>query len=208
MIVVPEMNCLCRTVLWFKPCVRSTAVTKQLISSNSTHLKSTANVSCICCHRYNTRLANPEFIFQASAKPTLFRRSQFPQYSYSFVRWKRDNISKLLVEINEDELDEQFVRGSGPGGQATNKTSNCVVLKHIPSGITVKCHQTRSQSKNRELSRRILREKLDVFYKGDESIIVIEKKKEEKRRQEKKRKSKVRLEKLKAFKASLNEDDD
>lgn len=43
-----------------------------------------------------------------------------------------------LPVLNEDDLEEQFVRGSGPGGQATNKTSNCVVLKHIPSGIVVK----------------------------------------------------------------------
>lgn len=43
-----------------------------------------------------------------------------------------------LPVLNEDELEEQFVRGSGPGGQATNKTSNCVVLKHTPSGIVVK----------------------------------------------------------------------
>lgn len=43
-----------------------------------------------------------------------------------------------LPMLKEDELEEQFVRGSGPGGQATNKTSNCVVLKHIPSGIVVK----------------------------------------------------------------------
>lgn len=43
-----------------------------------------------------------------------------------------------LHVLNEDELEEQFVRGSGPGGQATNKTSNCVVLKHVPSGIVVK----------------------------------------------------------------------
>lgn len=43
-----------------------------------------------------------------------------------------------LPVLDEDELDEQFVRGSGPGGQATNKTSNCVVLRHVPSGIVVK----------------------------------------------------------------------
>lgn len=43
-----------------------------------------------------------------------------------------------LPVLNEDDLEEQFVRGSGPGGQATNKTSNCVVLKHVPSGIVVK----------------------------------------------------------------------
>lgn len=43
-----------------------------------------------------------------------------------------------LPVLNEDELEEQFVRGTGPGGQATNKTSNCVVLKHIPTGTVVK----------------------------------------------------------------------
>ncbi|XP_008071786.2 probable peptide chain release factor C12orf65 homolog, mitochondrial [Carlito syrichta] len=43
-----------------------------------------------------------------------------------------------LLSLDEKELEEQFVKGHGPGGQATNKTSNCVVLKHIPSGIVVK----------------------------------------------------------------------
>lgn len=43
-----------------------------------------------------------------------------------------------LLPLDENELEEQFVKGHGPGGQATNKTSNCVVLKHIPSGIVVK----------------------------------------------------------------------
>lgn len=51
---------------------------------------------------------------------------------------KKDMID--LPVLNEDDLEEQFVRGSGPGGQATNKTSNCVVLKHIPTGIVVKVH--------------------------------------------------------------------
>lgn len=49
---------------------------------------------------------------------------------------KKDRMD--LHVLNEDELEEQFVRGSGPGGQATNKTSNCVVLRHVPSGIVVK----------------------------------------------------------------------
>lgn len=43
-----------------------------------------------------------------------------------------------LLSLDESELEEQFVKGHGPGGQATNKTSNCVVLKHIPSGLVVK----------------------------------------------------------------------
>lgn len=49
-----------------------------------------------------------------------------------------------LPLVHEEELEEQFVRGSGPGGQATNKTSNCVVLKHIPTGIVVKVRQSAS----------------------------------------------------------------
>lgn len=53
-----------------------------------------------------------------------------------FVAGKKYRID--LPVLNEDDLREQFVRGSGPGGQATNKTSNCVVLKHTPSGIVVK----------------------------------------------------------------------
>uniref|UniRef100_A0A8C5P531 Mitochondrial translation release factor in rescue n=1 Tax=Jaculus jaculus TaxID=51337 RepID=A0A8C5P531_JACJA len=43
-----------------------------------------------------------------------------------------------LLPLNENELEEQSVKGHGPGGQATNKTNNCVVLKHVPSGIVVK----------------------------------------------------------------------
>lgn len=48
-----------------------------------------------------------------------------------------------LPSLEESELEEQFVKGHGPGGQATNKTSNCVVLKHMPSGIVVKVEQER-----------------------------------------------------------------
>ena len=56
--------------------------------------------------------------------------------TYLQTAGKKDVID--LPILNEDDLDEQFVRGSGPGGQATNKTSNCVVLRHIPTGIVVK----------------------------------------------------------------------
>ncbi|XP_068100467.1 mitochondrial translation release factor in rescue [Hyperolius riggenbachi] len=105
-----------------------------------------------------------------------------------------------LIELNEKDLLEQFVRGSGPGGQATNKTSNCVVLKHIPSGIVVKCHQTRSVETNRMKARRILQEKVDVFYKGESSIIVKEREEAHRKKLEKKKKAKEGLEKKKLLK--------
>ena len=45
-------------------------------------------------------------------------------------------------EVKESDLEERFVRGHGPGGQAVNQTANCVVLKHIPTGIVVKVKYT------------------------------------------------------------------
>ncbi|KAF6729609.1 putative peptide chain release factor C12orf65-like, mitochondrial [Oryzias melastigma] len=106
-------------------------------------------------------------------------------------------------ELVEDELEEQFVRGSGPGGQATNKTSNCVVLKHIPTGIVVKCHQTRSVDTNRKRAREIMREKLDVAYKGELSEVLVKKRESELRKQVKRRKVNENLERKKQFKEAL-----
>ncbi|XP_057603234.1 mitochondrial translation release factor in rescue isoform X2 [Hippopotamus amphibius kiboko] len=105
-----------------------------------------------------------------------------------------------LLSLDESELEEQFVKGHGPGGQATNKTSNCVVLKHVPSGIVVKCHQTRSVDQNRKLARRILQEKVDVFYNGENSPVYKEKREAEKRKQERKKRAKETLEKKKLLK--------
>ncbi|XP_013872835.1 mitochondrial translation release factor in rescue [Austrofundulus limnaeus] len=111
-----------------------------------------------------------------------------------------------LPVLNEDELEEQFVRGSGPGGQATNKTNNCVVLKHIPTGIVVKCHETRSMETNRKRAREIMRQKLDVEYKGELSELVIKKKESSLKKQQKRRKVNENLERKRLFKESLAKD--
>lgn len=76
----------------------------------------------------------------------------------------------LVPKLDEDDLEEQHVKGSGPGGQAVNKTSNAVVLKHRPTGITVKCHQTRSACQNSTIARELLITKLDNKLNGDRSI--------------------------------------
>lgn len=52
----------------------------------------------------------------------------------TIVRHKHTIDYSKVPQLVETDLEEQFVRGAGPGGQATNKTSNCVVLKHIPTG--------------------------------------------------------------------------
>ena len=54
--------------------------------------------------------------------------------------------------------------GSGPGGQSINKTNNNVQLFHKPSGIQVKCQETRSLQQNRKIARRILLEKVSTLY--------------------------------------------
>jgi peptide chain release factor len=58
--------------------------------------------------------------------------------------------------IREEDIEERFVRSSGSGGQKVNKTSTCVYLKHLPTGIEVKCMKERSQSLNRFFARREL----------------------------------------------------
>jgi uncharacterized protein (UPF0248 family) len=78
-------------------------------------------------------------------------------------------IIRTLPELNESDLQESFVRGSGPGGQKINKTSNRVVLIHIPTNINVECQETRSLPQNRKLARQRLRVKLDEYYHGSES---------------------------------------
>ncbi|OTF71442.1 peptide chain release factor, mitochondrial-like protein [Euroglyphus maynei] len=78
--------------------------------------------------------------------------------------------SRLPV-LNEKDLEEQFVQGSGPGGQNVNRLQNCVVLKHIPTGIIVKCHQERLLQRNRKLARQLLLERLDVHFNGTDSIV-------------------------------------
>jgi len=58
------------------------------------------------------------------------------------------------------EVDERFVRGTGPGGQKINKASSTVWLRHRPTGIEVRCQRERSQAANREFAWRALCEKL------------------------------------------------
>lgn len=114
------------------------------------------------------------------------------------VAGKKDH--PALLSLEESDLEEQFVKGHGPGGQATNKTSNCVVLKHVPSGLVVKCHQTRSLDQNRKLARKILQEKVDVFYNEENSVAYRERREAEKKKQERKKRAKQTLEKKRLLK--------
>lgn len=60
------------------------------------------------------------------------------------------------IKIKEEDIEEAFVKGSGPGEQKSDKTSSAVQLKHLPTGLVVKYQATRSRSQNRQTLRRSL----------------------------------------------------
>lgn len=65
------------------------------------------------------------------------------------------------------------MKGFGPGGQKTNKSNNCVILTHLPTMETVKCHDAREQATNRAIARKILYERLDLFLNPDSSTVSV-----------------------------------
>lgn len=75
----------------------------------------------------------------------------------------------MALGIAEKDILEKFVRAQGHGGQKLNKTSTCVYLRHIPTGIEVKCQQERSQALNRFLARRLLADKIEDQRSGRKS---------------------------------------
>jgi protein subunit release factor B len=68
--------------------------------------------------------------------------------------------------VSESDVEERFVRGSGPGGQKINKTSSTVWLLHLPTGVEVRCQAERSQAANREQAWRELCLKLEARRRG------------------------------------------
>lgn len=104
--------------------------------------------------------------------------------------------------IREADLEEKFVYASKKGGQKVNKTSVCVYLKHLPTGIEVKCQEERSQALNRFLARRILAGKIESLILGKLSE---ERRRIEKIRRQKRKRSKRAKEKMLRYKKMRSE---
>jgi len=102
----------------------------------------------------------------------------------------RERMERLGVR--EEEFRETFIRSSGPGGQKVNKTSSCVFLVHLPTGLSVKCQQERSQALNRFLARRILLDRIERLRTG---LVSAERMRTEKIRRQKRRRSRRAQEK-------------
>jgi protein subunit release factor B len=102
----------------------------------------------------------------------------------------REKMERLGVR--EEEFRETFIRASGPGGQKVNKTSSCVFLVHVPTGLSVKCQQERSQALNRFLARRLLLDRIERLRTG---LVSAERLRIEKLRRQKRRRSRRAQEK-------------
>ncbi|KAI0157548.1 RF-1 domain-containing protein [Xylariaceae sp. FL1272] len=84
-------------------------------------------------------------------------------------KYKSHNLPSRPKPPPDTEIEEFYLKGSGPGGQKINKTNSAVQLIHKPTGIVVKSQATRSRSQNRKIARQLLADKLDDIAHGNES---------------------------------------
>lgn len=117
----------------------------------------------------------------------------------SISKEKHDQLTERMQRLNirDEDLIEKFILGSGSGGQKINKTSSCVYLKHIPTGIEVKCQKERSRELNRFYARRELCEKLEgiLFQEKSKKQQEAEKIRRQKRRRSRRQKEKMLVDK-------------
>src|SRR5574344_122905 len=113
-------------------------------------------------------------------------------------------IKALMDEasVYEEDLEESFILGGGPGGQKTNKTSNVVRLFHEPSGLSVRCGETRSRELNRWLARRALAE---LILEREHAKKSAKRQEQEKIRRQKRRRSRRQKQKMVAEKRAHGE---
>jgi len=91
------------------------------------------------------------------------------------------------------DVEERFVRGSGPGGQKINKTSSTVWLRHRPTGLEVRCQAERSQTANRERAWQELVGKLTARARGAQAAAQQAREQERRRTRQKSWSQKVRM---------------
>jgi protein subunit release factor B len=113
-------------------------------------------------------------------------------------KWDQLLLEMQRLNIQEEDIEEKFILGSGNGGQKLQKTSSCVSLKHLPSGIQIKCQDSRYRDSNRYFARKRLCEKIAFLnhQEASETQQKIEKIKRQKKRRTRKAKQKILDDKL------------
>jgi protein subunit release factor B len=91
--------------------------------------------------------------------------------NFGITEQKKEELEQRMQKcgLYEIDLEEKFVRSGGSGGQKVNKSSSCVYLKHIPSGLSVKIQKSRSQGLNRYYARKRLCQLLENKILGKKS---------------------------------------
>ncbi len=114
--------------------------------------------------------------------------------NFGVTRKKQDELEKRMAALGlrEADLEEKYIRSSGPGGQNVNKTASCVYLKHIRSGLEVKMQRERSQGLNRYYARKRLCELLEEQKTDGKSPAALKAEKIRKQKQRRKRRSKAK----------------
>ena len=112
-----------------------------------------------------------------------------------------------VPRLDPADLQEKVTLGSGPGGQAVNKTANAIFLKHLPTGLWVKCHQTRSVEMNRKIAKQLLVAKLDNLVNGENSIENQKKIIDKMKFERKKEKTRIKYEERKLQSSMKNSED-
>jgi len=117
---------------------------------------------------------------------------------------KIDALKQRMKKLNiqEKDLIEKFILGTGRGGQKIQKTHSCVYLKHIPTNIEIKCQRERSREMNRFFARQTLCNKIEQKLFKAQSL---EQKKIYKIKKQKKRRSRKMKQKIIEAKKRLSE---
>ena len=110
---------------------------------------------------------------------------------FGVTRKKQEELEARMAALGlrEQDLDEKFIRSSGPGGQRVNKTASCVYLKHVPTGLEVKMQQERQQRLNRYYARKRLCELMEEETLGKRSPAALKAEKIRKQKQRRKRRA-------------------
>lgn len=115
------------------------------------------------------RLREPTAVLHSTVLNTTVQHARCQSHALHASACTQSKALPPRTVLLDSDLIENFLKGSGPGGQKINKTSSAVQLKHIPTGIVVKYQDTRSREVNRKMARRILQDRIEELEKGEDA---------------------------------------